>query len=134
MHGTVAAGGGDQQVGDDGARGVAYSEAGAGVVKLPRWLRWRSSQELDEEIAAHLDFATTAGIKRGLTPEEAAFAARRALGNATQLKERAREAAIRCSASENIAKDVRYALRSLRQESRVSPAAAVLCRWRWGSR
>ena len=38
-------------------------------MKIPRWLRWRSGGELDEEIQAHLEFAAQAGIERGLTPE-----------------------------------------------------------------
>jgi len=60
--------------------------------RLPRWLRWRSRRELDDEIQAHLDFATQAGIERGLTPEAAHYAALHEMGNTTLLKERAREA------------------------------------------
>jgi hypothetical protein len=88
------------------------------------WLRWRSGEELDEEIAAHLEFATKAGIERGLTPDEAAFAARRGLGNATRLKERAREGDPLFWIG-SIAKDVRYTLRSLRRNPGFT-AAAVL--------
>ncbi len=93
-------------------------------MKLPRWLRWRSPRELDEEIAARLGFATTAAIERGLPPEEAAFAARRALGNSTRLKEQARERDPLLG-FENIAKDVRYALRSLRRNPGFTTAAVL---------
>jgi predicted permease len=93
-------------------------------VKLPRWLQWRSRQELDEEIAAHLELATRAGIERGLAPEDAHYAALRQVGNTTRLRERAR-AADPLFHFENIAKDVRYALRSLLRNPGFT-AAAVL--------
>ena len=80
--------------------------------KLPRWLRWRSREELDEELTAHLDSAMQAGIERGLTPDEARYAALRELGNMTRVKERAREGDP-LFWIESIAKDVRYAARSL---------------------
>ena len=52
-------------------------------MKIPRWLRWRSRAELDEEIEAHLDFEIRANLARGLSPAEARFAAQRRFGNAT---------------------------------------------------
>ena len=91
-------------------------------MRLPRWLRWRSHQELDEEIAAHLDAATRTGIERGMTPDDAAFAARRRLGNVTRLKERAREGDP-LFWIENIAKDVRYSARSLARNPSFTIAA-----------
>src|SRR5580704_2280184 len=89
---------------------------------IPRWLQWRNGQELDEEIQAHLDLATQAGIERGLPPEEAAFAARRALGNVTRLKERAREADP-LSWIGSIARDLRYSARSLARNRSFTIAA-----------
>jgi predicted permease len=93
-------------------------------MKLPRWLQWRSSQELDEEIAAHLELATQTGVDRGLTPEEARYAALRGMGNATRVQERAREGDPLFWIG-SLAKDVRYALRSLRRNPAFT-AAAVL--------
>ncbi len=95
-------------------------------MKLPRWLQWRSRPELDDEIQAHLDLATQAGIERGLSPEEARYAALREMGNTTRLKERAREAdplrLIR-SMAESIAKDLRYSARSLARNPSFTIAA-----------
>jgi len=47
--------------------------------------------ELDEELRYHLDAETERNIARGLTPRDAALAARRAFGNPTQLKEEVRD-------------------------------------------
>jgi putative ABC transport system permease protein len=81
-------------------------------MKIPRWLRWRSNVELDEEIEAHLELEIRANLDRGLSPEQARSAAKRRFGNATLVKERAREANP-FSRLEIFAKDVRYAFRSL---------------------
>lgn len=34
-------------------------------MRLPRWLRWRTDRELDEEIQAHLDLETDLNPERG---------------------------------------------------------------------
>jgi predicted permease len=91
-------------------------------MRLPRWLRWRSRQELEEEIQAHLDLATQAGIERGLAPEEARYAALRELGNTTRLKERAHEGDP-LTWIESIAKDLRYSARSLARNPSFTIAA-----------
>ncbi|HEX5432009.1 MAG TPA: ABC transporter permease, partial [Bryobacteraceae bacterium] len=81
-------------------------------MRILRWLHWRTDRELDEEIEAHLDSEIQSNLERGLSPEEARFAALRAMGNRTQLKERIREAdPLRWL--EPVAKDVRYAIRGL---------------------
>src|SRR5579863_228838 len=91
-------------------------------MKLPRWLQWRSRPELEEEVQAHLDLATQAGIELGLAPEEAHYAALREMGNTTRLKERAREA-YPLSWIESIAKDLRYSARSLARNPSFTTAA-----------
>jgi predicted permease len=83
-------------------------------MKLPLWLRWRSNRELDEEIQAHLELEVQNNLTRGMTPEEARFAALRAFGNSTQVRERARENDLVTSA-EGLLQDIRYSLRTLRR-------------------
>jgi predicted permease len=83
-------------------------------MKLPLWLRWRSNRELDEEIQAHLELEVQNNLIRGMTPEEARFAALRAFGNPTQVRERARENDLVTSA-EGLLQDIRYSLRTLRR-------------------
>src|SRR5579883_2338611 len=76
------------------------------------WRRKRSEEELQEEMAAHLEFEVEERIARGMTPDAARAAARRRFGNATAIAERAREVwSIRWL--EAAARDVRYAWRSM---------------------
>jgi predicted permease len=51
---------------------------------------WRREQDLDRELQTDLDLEAAELQDRGLTAEEARFAARRALGNTTWLKEEVR--------------------------------------------
>jgi predicted permease len=53
--------------------------------------RKRMLQELDEDIRDHLDRETQDNIERGMTPEEARYAALRKFGNVTCVKEETRE-------------------------------------------
>src|SRR5438067_3774804 len=70
------------------------------VMVWPRqlWLRLqtllrpnRSAQRLDDEIQFHLEQQTAENIPTGMSPEEARYAAVRAFGNATVLKEKTRD-------------------------------------------
>jgi putative ABC transport system permease protein len=81
-------------------------------MKVPKWVRWRSDAELDEELQAHLELEIRANLDRGLPPEQAWSAAKRRFGNVTLVKERAREADP-FSRLDIFVKDVRYAFRSL---------------------
>jgi predicted permease len=69
-------------------------------------------QELDEELQFHLDQQIALHSEKGLTPDEARYAALRALGNATEAKEQARDtwAWRHCGM---FSQDVRYAARRL---------------------
>jgi predicted permease len=93
-------------------------------MKLSRWLRWRSYEELDEEIEAHLELEFKANLERGLAPAEARAAARRRFGNATAVKERARESDP-LFRFEIFFADVRHALRSLARSPSFAIAAVL---------
>jgi putative ABC transport system permease protein len=93
-------------------------------MSLRRWLQWRTDQELDEEIASHLDLDIRAHIDRGLAPDEARAAAFRQFGNRTRVKERARETDPFFGV-ETFVRDVLYGLRSLRRNPGFTAAAAV---------
>ena len=71
-------------------------------------------EELDEELQFHLEARTRANLNAGMDVEAAQHDARRRFGNATLAKERAHEMNIAMSI-ETIARDLRYALRSLRK-------------------
>ena len=95
---------------------------------LERWklrvralLRARTLEaELDEELRYHLDAEAARLVARGMTPDEASLAARRAFGNPTQLKEEIRDGWGRRGV-ERLEQDARYAWRSFRR----APAFAV---------
>jgi putative ABC transport system permease protein len=55
-----------------------------------RGRRKRMLEELDQDIREHIERETQDNIERGMTPEEAAYAARRKFGNVMQVKEDAR--------------------------------------------
>ena len=93
-------------------------------MRLPKWLRWRSNEELDEELQAHMEDAVQLNLDRGMSPEEAHYAARRVVGNPTQIKERAREADPLFKL-ELIAKDLHYAWRGLRRNPGFTFAAVL---------
>jgi hypothetical protein len=60
-------------------------------IRIPRWLRWRTDRELDEEIGAHLELEIQANLDRGLAAEEARAAALRRFGSRARVGERTRE-------------------------------------------
>src|SRR5580692_5430991 len=49
--------------------------------------RERWDRERERELQGYLDLETEENIARGMTPEEARYAARRKLGNPTQIRE-----------------------------------------------
>ncbi|HEV2383191.1 MAG TPA: ABC transporter permease [Terriglobia bacterium] len=91
-------------------------------------LRFRSlfrqgkvEQELSEEVRFHLDRLIEQSVARGMTPEDARYAALRELGGIDQIKEECRDMR-RVNYIENFLQDVRYGVRQLRR----SPAFTVV--------
>src|ERR1039458_1678740 len=84
--------------------------------KLCRILTGRQglAGDINAELAAHLEFEIQENIARGMPPDEARAAARRHVGNLTQIQERAADA-WSFPSLETIAQDVRYGLRGIRR-------------------
>src|SRR4051794_17134510 len=78
-------------------------------------------KDLRDEIQSHLDMATADRVERGEAPHAASAAARRELGNFSQIQEATRDVWGR-RWLERAAQDVRYALRIFRR----NPAFAVV--------
>jgi hypothetical protein len=74
--------------------------------------RSRSSQQLDDEIQFHLEQQIAENIALGMSGEEARYAALRAFGNPTLLKERTMET-WGWGTLEQIGQDLRYGFRTL---------------------
>jgi hypothetical protein len=84
-------------------------------------------RQLDQDIRGHLERETSDNIERGMTPEEARYAALRKFGNIQQIKEQTREV-WGMVALEQFLQDVRY---SLRNALALTPGKhASFCNWR----
>lgn len=86
--------------------------------------RHRFPRQLDDEIQFHLDQQIAENIAAGISPEEARYAAMRAFGNPTLLKEETRDS-WGWVWLEQLAGDVRYAARTLHKSPGFT-AVAVL--------
>jgi hypothetical protein len=85
-----------------------------GWTRFFRRERWH--RERDRELQAYLEMETDENLARGMTPEEARYAARRKLGNPTQI----REEIYRMNSLtfiESLWQDVRGGLRMLRKNA-----------------
>ena len=80
--------------------------------------------EFDAEMQEHLSLLTERYIRQGMTPEDAALAARRQFGNTTLLKED-RRAMQTIPAIEALWSDLAYAIRTLRKNPGFAAAAVV---------
>jgi putative ABC transport system permease protein len=85
------------------------------------FLRKRVDQELDEELQYHLERQIREGLNTGLTPEEARYAASRAMGGIAKSKEECRDTR-GVNFIHDLLRDLQYAGRNLRR----SPGFAAL--------
>lgn len=99
------------------------------IHKLP--LRFRSlfrkrrvEQELTDELRFHLEKLIEEQAAKGMTPEEARYAALRELGGVGQIKEECRDMR-QVNYIENFLQDVRYGLRQLRRSSGFTAVAII---------
>ncbi|HEX5412739.1 MAG TPA: ABC transporter permease [Terriglobia bacterium] len=84
----------------------------------------RLEQRLDEDVRAHLDMLTEENLRKGMSPEDARYAARREFGNVASVKEECRDRwSIRII--EELAQDLRYGLRQLRHNPGFTAVAIV---------
>ena len=81
-------------------------------------------QELNDELHFHLERLIEEKVGKGITPEEARYAALREVGGVEQIKEECRDMR-QVNYIENFLQDVRYGLRQLRRSSGFTAVAII---------
>ena len=92
------------------------------------WATFRKRQlndEFDEELRAHLDMLQERFIRRGMTPTEAFYAARRQFGGVTQITQDLRQRRA-LPLVDVLLQDIRHACRRLRRSKRFTTCAALI--------
>jgi predicted permease len=86
--------------------------------------RGKMDRDLSEEIRGHVEFKAQKNLASGMSEEDARYAARRQLGNATLLEEQSR-AARGFPQMETFIQDIRYGARTLRKNPGFATAAVL---------
>jgi predicted permease len=86
--------------------------------------RKRVEQELNEELCCHLDKLEEENRAKGMTPDEARFAALRELGGVEQIKEECRDMR-RVNFTDDLWKDLGFGLRQLRRNPGFTVVAVI---------
>ena len=87
--------------------------------------RRQVDDKLDEELRYHLEREVDENIAAGMGPEEARFAALRAIGGLTQRSEECRDRR-GLNVIDNIVNDVRFAVRQLRKDLGFTTTAVLM--------
>src|SRR5579884_583847 len=88
------------------------------------WRRDSREDELERELRSHVEAEAEELREQGLGQEEAFYAARRALGNTTAVKENVRESWGR-TRIEQLFRDLQYAIRGLRRSPGFTATATL---------